>query len=746
MESQVIIRPRQRLTAPDLTNMQVFAADSLDHVVLDAIGSAKRFVGLLVTQASATEISIATGRLYGAGKVYARVQASSIDLLSLLPSASKRKVAIVTWGVETDTDIQQRTFEIDPVAKTYETDDIAMRRDRLAQIDRLPGAESADPQLPAIDAQYLHVATVTLTTTGIENIEMIDANRLVSVQDLTGRVALLEGDMAALKPLVSTSRSDIAALASQIGKSAPHELLSQLVVNVANLMAFAEIEDGATSYDADRFLTTDETDTASPDLDCRVEEGVRFNWDNAHDQALALFNPLDPAVKQTGALVLPKYDEETRISVDGYSGDVEIAQYTSQAIDFVQKTMSRQRIRYGESRQVCTNNAWWQSGQYDPTENIFIREGETFEVISGDPTAHSLMRLRQFWVDRYEYPYWERIVIESSVNGASVSQTFLNGQAGWVTGFDLTFTDVGADGDVTLLLCEATASGVPDLTKVIAKVTKAAGDLAVYPQKTWFGLGPVFLQQGKRYAWSVVTLGDHRIATADKDRYLGGTMFVTLDGAFHEGNLDKNLMFDAVFARFDQPRTVVELASISLSGGITDLDILAEMFVPEGTDFIFEIQPEGSSVWTPIGEVASGNTVLYNFPAQVKLRAVFLGTADIAPGLKLTDSLFRATRPKTTLKHVSTEVTLTAASQDITLNCYLEWFDEVHHDCTLSLIVGGSPVAASVVEDVAADNGIRRKATFSLGAPTTNFTIVIEGTTDSALRPWHVNDRVYHAF
>ena len=336
--------------------------------------------------------------------------------------------------------------------------------------------------------------------------------------------------------------------------------------------------------------------------------------------------------------------------------------------------------------------------------------------------------------------------VTTAFTGTLFGQSFLNSQAGWCTGFNLTFTDTGATGDVTLALCH-TRIGAPDLTRVLAKVTVPVGDLKKHPEKTRFGLQPTFLAPGERYAFVVITGGEHRLAMADKDRFVGGSAFQSADGAWSQGLLENDILFDALFARFPRARYVIDLSAISLAGGITRLDAIAGMIVPDGCEMILEMRPEGSGSWTPLGPVRQVDaSLLAGLPGQVHLRAVFLGTADVMPCLQLTGSEMRARRPAIAFTHVSTEITIAAPSNTIVVMADLNEFDSANQSCTIALDVAGSPETADVVEDIVLGAGIRRKATFNLAAPVSAFKITITGTTDTANRMFGVLERIHYSF
>ncbi|KQZ87194.1 hypothetical protein ASD64_07060 [Mesorhizobium sp. Root157] len=750
MRNQVMIRPRQQFLADDAGNMQAYTRASFDEAFRATVGASKRFYGFLTEKTGPAEIKVASGLLYASGPIHGRDVAVNIDMIGNLPVAAQKMAVVVAWAVETETDIERRNFRTDVTTNAVEPQDVAMRRARVANVDVVYGQESANPQVPPIDPGYVHIATVTLSTTGVELVEMNEAARLKSIQDIFSLATQIDLWRQIAEPLISTIRTDIAALADKLRASASSNTLEQLLYDVALLKDTVGIDEDAVSYGADRYLNLDKMDLTHGASDCRVEEGIRPNWDNITEQALQLFNPLDPVaiVDQATGQLLPKYTEEARIRVEGFAGDIALNQYASQAITLTQRSVTRTRIRYGQSMNVCTNAQWWRSGQYDPASGIFRRAGEVWEVAEADrPNAvinHRMVRVTQFWTDSWQEPYWDATPTETVINGAVIGQTMLDAQGGWYLGSDFAFTQIAADGAVTMAVCEVTA-GAPDVTKVIASVTKQPADLKPYPQWTRFGIPPIYRERGKRYATVLISQGSHHVALADNNAYLNGSLFYSSDGGWFTGDLTRDLLFRAIYARFTNPRAVIELTPVSLAGGITDLDFLYESIAPEGTSIDWEIQPEGQAVWSRLvgGE---GQSLLYNKPALVKIRAVFNGTSDVQPMLKLTNSRLRATRSKSGFTGVSEEITLPAAANTVTVTSYLGYFHAPDHTAAIKLVTGAGDVTASVVEDRVAEIGIRRKATFNLGAPITQFRIKHVGTAVSDRDLFQINETVWNSY
>src|SRR5690606_12647556 len=121
--------------------------------------------------------------------------------------------------------------------------------------------------------------------------------------------------------------------------------------------------------------------------------------------------------------------------------------------------MSANRLRFGLARTVCNNSEFWKTGKFDYKTGIFTAlDGRTYQALdtsfdtSFTNSKAKFIRLQQFWYDVETEYYEERVTTDHEVSGALVAQTFLNTQHGWLTSIDLAFTQVGATGNVHVLV------------------------------------------------------------------------------------------------------------------------------------------------------------------------------------------------------------------------------------------------------------------------------------------------------
>lgn len=763
MEKRVIFRDRQELQAADLTNLGEFTKTALDHIVKDGIQDQSGWVEFSIVKTGTAEVTVKPGRIYTGGQVYVSESDIVFDLLSELPAVNKKWVAIVAWGSEVETDTQPRDFLIDATTGATEPQAVPMQRLRRANINTIVGIEAAQPTKPLVPSGNVLLGWVLLNPTDVESISIENKTKLPQVARNALRLDELEEWRAIIGARVDSLAAEIAKLWEAIKQAGGKHLLQSLAIDVALLKEFTELEEGHSDYDADRFLDDLESEVEDVNFLARVEEGCRFSNEAENETSIQLFNPINPDVSiSSQGVLIPKYNEVKRFHVGPFNEELSISQYQFATHDCVQKTISRKRIRYGETLTVCTNVSWWRTGRYDPVTNIFHKDGQTWEVIGGNPRAgHSHVRLRRFWYDEYEETYWEHIVNKYTVDGQQIGQTFLNAQDGWITSIGLYFTRKGGTGNVDVLLTEVDDNGIPNVKKTIQRVTLNVEDIQVSADGTVETKVPIphtFVSAGERYAIVLITGGDHYVAMALGTQYAQGTFFYTVDGAYQQGTFNKDMMFSLYYAEFERTRYVVDLQAMSLSGGITDIDIMAPMVIPQSCSLIFEVQVNG--VWRPLEEVTSGNTVLFGLPPLLPFRAVFNGTTTVQPGLGLVDSVLRYFRPRTTFKHISVDYNLRSPADTIKVVCLLENYYEDNHDfdCVIRIDGGGqeSEIAADAVIDRELEppidarspdhKKIERTFVFESLGGAESVRIVMNGSTTSALDTFHVGWRVHLAF
>ena len=717
MEKQVIFRDRQELQSADLNAIGQHAGDAIAHLVLDAVSGALKFTGGAVSAKSATEVDVAALRFYNGGKVYASEQTETLNLFQYLPLVAKRCVAVVVWGEVIDTDVQPRDFLVDLTTGATEPQAVAMAKLWKANVNLQPGNESVDPQPPVLQTGTLAIALVYLTPGGVERIELQDASRLPTLQGHEQRLFEHEAWRTQAEPRISSIATDLAGLAKKTMSLVGRDTVVELANDVARLKAKVNLPTAYASYESDYYGNTDKTDAAGVGYSAAIKNGLLFPTAGQASVGLALFNPYDAGIKRSAEdLVLPAYTDRARIQTSGYSGDISASQYQVQSQTIREYTATVWDYTYGWNYNYY--NGWWNSWYWNYYGYNWGWYGYYGYRVARQETRYELQ------------------TVTTSYNGAIIGQTFLVSNAMWLTKVGLQFTQIGASGDVMVAVCE-TEGGKPDLLKTLTRVTVARGDLKKYPEETAIPVPPVLLEAGKRYALVLITQGDHRLATVSGNNYTQGTLFFGTDGDYFTGDLTKDLMFCLYAAQFAQPRVEVVLQSVSLAGGISDINIAAPQIVPDGCELRYEIQVGGK--WYPLGDAAMRLSTL---PDIVPLRLVLLGTSDLAPAFRLAPNAITGSRAATSLAHWSKLRTLAAPSSSITVQVVVAQWDAANHTLACEIKSGATTYtpATTVVRDE--PDGQAKRFTFTFTPPAiSTYAIKLTGARTAASAPFVVVER-----
>lgn len=736
MESRVIFQDGMDIDPADFNNLQDFTQQSLDDIVADGVTAQRKYAGFASAASGVTTIAVQPGRLYSGGKVYVADAVFTKDFTTILPVATKKIVSVVVFGSEVDTNSVPREFLINEDTGASEPRVVATEHARIANVNTSAGQENADPLPPILDAAVIEIARVTLTPTGIASVEMIGENALDSVQSIAGRVVSLETFEAEAKPSIVALGSDIASLKNGAKQTTDQAVFGRILTRLATLEAKDGIPVAATDSQTDFLL--DATKTDLPNSLIKVEEGARFADEAANATQLQIFDALNPKAKIVNGTMFPAYTRDVRLRVGNRSGEVQASAYTYQTHNMVQRTVSRQRLRVGFNYTLAATVSYWGLSNYYYW-NTFLYTGETWSYYDRPFVGYSYVRQPYYWYDTVEEHYWDQVTVDHAVPGAQVAETFLNANDMWLDAVGLTFTRLATSGSVTVAVC-ATNRGMPDLERVISFNTVTRENLSLNAE-TVIPIQPVFLEGGQRYAILVITAADHWLATTQGENFPQGTFFYVLDGAYQQGDGTKDLCFTLFAAKFAQSRAVIDMQPLSLSGGISNIDVIASAVVPGSTTLTYEVQI--SNVWVPLSEADPGALGAGgNVPPLLPLRAVFSGTPDVMPGVTLSGSQVKVSRPRTSLKHTSAVRTLPASSTQIRVIARLESFQSAHHTCTAKLLTGAGYTTqtnpSSSVDIVNADGSIERTWLFNLGAGVTTFKTEISGTTDSALNTFNI--------
>jgi hypothetical protein len=704
MHRRVEIQDRMEVRAGDLNDLQAFAQEGIEALFADGVGAGKYYSGLEVTQLNPTEVRVAPGRYWTGGQCFARlenlqigIQADTIPLLQYLPSEYERAIALCVYGDTRDTNVEPRDFLIDLVTQETEPAPVPINRVQLALVGLYPGTEAPQPQLPIIPAGVLHFCTVWLQPTGISRIEMVAANRVPSTSGAYFDLDEFLRWKSSIEALLESLRSELAALYELIKNFSPLAQLRLMGLDIARLKEWANLPDTFSAYGSDWFLDAEESDTARAGYDARVSNGLLFPVAASATLPIALLSANDSSVRVSNGLVLPAHTNRRRFATTGYAGrdiGLTVEQQSFEVREFEISTFVH---NYGWSYNQY--GAWW-SENYNQGKDF--TQGTALNIHNaGDKLTFAYDWVLQ-WNNHWTLqPVRQQYLAPSTITvvGAMVAQTFMSPASMWLTAVDLHFTKIDSSGAVTLVICRVSETGEPLLGQALSQTTLNHNQLKLHSQATQFAMPPAFLYSGQRYALCVISQGAHRLATVAGKEFTEGTLFTSTSGSFFEGDLTQDLLFSLYSASFSAARTVVALQPLSLSGGFSDLVIDAPAFIPQGTDLSYEIQVNG--VWHPLAEPTY---YLQNLPDNVPLRAVFLGTTDVQPAVRLQADAVLVSRAKTSLTHFSTVRTLASESGNITVKVKTHKFNltpgQTQHDLSARLALLNDTELAPVVSSM----------------------------------------------
>lgn len=717
----------------DLTNIGLYARQSEDALNSGAIDYPAHWADFAISNPNALDLLVSAGTIFSGGVLYRNASPTTINILAHLPvvEGDKRYLAILADGL-IETANEERLFETD--AETEET--VAQQTPKVERRKIGFTIQSSDPSptpiKPTPPANRCAIAYVELSTAGITAIEANHAQRAKTVYEHEGRLASVEGNIDVIYSSVRTIKTDIANIQARLGDIPNPIIVRQMKRSIAQLLVGANVPAEALAYDYDPGLVADKWDTDNASWLARIREGVRFAWAAQRDMQLALINNEDPTIKFAGNLLLPAWTEEARLIVEGDGGSVNVSEAVHTILTAVQKTLSRTVTEYGPTITICENNAEWHnyvSGRQ--VGDLFTKDGETWEIVSVTPDPlwwlhpTNWIGLRKVVKRTVSETYWDYVTSTVGLNGSAHGQTWLNTQPSILTSIDVYFTKKDSGGSVHLLVCECRDNGEPNFAAVIAHKEVAPELLSL----GWsnFGLTPTLLDGGRRYAWVIVTTGNHALATVSGNAFAQGSRFTCSDGVWAQPSLDTDFAFRLHCAAFAAARTTIEFQPLTLDDGMTEIRLLHAGWEAAGTSLVWEIKVPSipDAVWRPLAlDNADGADDLNGLPALVQLRAVFMGTKDLQPALVL-DAYARGMtfRYRGDFVAISEVLDFGVSTTTIQTESVIDNFTAAKHTADPKLVVGATIYTPSVstVTDEASDNGVRRRilATFTVPATAT---------------------------
>lgn len=761
MSKIVKVGDSEYLDVQDYTRLAEYPRDALDSVVGAAVGYPAHWSAFTISQKSAQVVTVSPGIYLDGDIVYQADNETDINLTLYFPLAEsdEKWVAIIARGETVDVN-ENRAFETSEDPETSLPVSVSTPVIEARQITYViqQGFGAPAPAIkPTIAETDACLAFVRVTTAGVQEIVPGERWRAKTLFEVEGRVTSLEIRTDQLFEETASLRTDLASIAAKIRSIPDPRLVAQVIRDVSRHNQQLNLPDEARNYFFDQALVPDFWDFTKGGY-FRITEGIRFQYVAQFDQTMRLLNYDAPEISVWDEkLVMPAYDEVARITSETGSGKKDIANTVHTVTTAVQHTVAHTRLRYGETVNVCENTAGWGglgSVQYGAT---FQANGETwvnngvtdhpFNQTALAQNGHMGYQVQRVSYETYYSTYTTYHTEEYGLSGATHGQTFLSSQVMVVTSIDLNFTKVGATGDVTLSLCKITPSGTPDFRSVLAHVTKPVETLAVGWNK--FIFRPTLLDQGERYGWFVTTSGNHQLMTNSGNAYTGGSLFISSDGVWSQGSTTEDFTFRVNAAKFRTNRVVLPFESLTLEGGMTEFQLLYKSWVPAATQLVWEVKAQGESDWIVVD--AREENPLANLPPLVQLRAVMVGTPDVAPMIYL-DTYSRAITGRMRLDMVAISQLQTFGFTTETAQVVLQMdnYSAAAHTCSPKLmladdtIVNPDTVVATI--DQTKPSRTLFLANFTLPAATPSARVRIEATTNSNINVPFGQDVQLNAF
>jgi hypothetical protein len=751
MSTIVRFNDTQIATAEDLNRIGEYQRQVNDNLSRDVVGATHRYSGFVVTQTNQQTVAVAPGRYHVIDAVYESTVTQQVQLAAYLPLQSNlfRWVALILRGQEADVN-ESRQVETDVDTGELTTQVLTVGKTRVASVVILSGTDAPSPLKPGIDSSSACIAFIRLASTGIIEIERAEDWRLKPLVEIEARLAVGERLDETQGTRIASLESDLANVARSVRAAPRPEAWRQLRNDVARLVRLSGFPDTARAEFWDHGLIKDKWDLVHANANFRVREGLRFPSANEREAPMVLQDPTDPKIRVTEGFLLPAWTEKARINIDGNDGEISVSSVTHTVTTAIRREISRSSVSYGPVFHVCENRAEWAALSDRRPGEVFANGGETFNVVAltdhvnnSDPELsqdHKEYAVRQVTYDSWTEVYWDYVTTTEGLSGSIFGQTFLNAQPGWLTSIDLRLTRVGAGADLKVLLVETGMTGVPDLRRVIASTTVPAASLVVGWNKAAFV--PSFLELGKLYAWVVVTTGNHWLATVTGNKFAQGSRFHSTDGFWFQGSTTEDFAFRANYASHTVTRVEVPWEPLTLENGMTSFRLNYPGWVPAGTRLQWEFKPSGSDTWYPVSNYA--NNPLGGLPALCQLRAVFIGTTDLMPGIMVTKARSTTVRSGPNMVAMSNAWNFGVTSSEVIIEATLDTFDATRHTFAPRLRLPNNTVELPDVVTTEIDplKPDRRtvRAVFNFTPGVSSARLQLEGTTNTVAQPFFVQD------
>lgn len=726
---------KQFTKAADFEKFGLFAMEGQHEVIAALVGGNKNWANFFVAKDNQTRVEITFGQMVSDGELYSQpyIQQEGMDFATKLPLGGNKYATLVAYTVDDNVGAREyRSFYNDQTGQKRDEETTVERFNEL-KVDWLYGQVGVTPELPEVAPHLLSICHVLLSPAGIESVSMVEGTRLLNLQ--TARA--LHDDYLTFKTETGaqlvTLRTDMSAIRQSIPKVNDSSVwqMQRDVSHIKRALGFTSQE---SMFDVDDFLTEDKTDSANVSAYYRIDEGLRFPFEAKNTQALQLANPNDPAVTTIGGWTMAKHTTRTLIEVFGKYIAVPLANSQYQQTSGEIYPGQKRRRRWGADLVISQGDALWQDYEYNSNylTKTFKAAGDSFAILdTWVEGGVKMVRVRQYWDDAIKY--WNGFKnLTYTVDGFCLAQTWLQSQSAMVNKIELFPKRIDPSVPITVMVgvCK---DGQPNAAEIIASCTVQGANMRT-EQWNAFNFTPFFLPAATRCFFLVSSASDYHLYARNDNVLTQGTLFSSADGASWVADPGKDLNFRLSACEFTNVRAEIELNSLILAGGMTNVDILTDEVSPDGTDAYFEIKKQGSAKWERLEPTPTGvNHPLVSKPDTVKLRAVMVGTRDLMPLLKLSSSVAEIARTDQTLTHFSTDIDPGFTPDDIEAEMRIDNFNPAKHTITMTILSGGQTNVADVTTDTVASDGstVRRMSFLGLTTPGADYVRKIVATSNT---------------
>ena len=676
-EATVVFSDYQQLTSVDLNDAATNTQASLDNVVAAFLSAGQGYTGLSVSANSdALGVTVNPGLLYNIGGGFPLRAAQPIDLtpqINLIPDAVSSQIVLIVANSGAALIEETRTLEDASRKPTNPADlwatvqkAITTRNVRAATPSIVPGVVSAtNVQAPAYNPLLCLLATVTLNKTGVVSVVQNTAARITRVDQLVPVVTAQGAQLATYQSAIAGLLSSVSGLAlalAQLRKDTAAQIAAlQAAITALAAQQVTAAAPGSVFSQVDTFTDASGL-TVSASAGASVGSGLTFP--QGPKNPISYF-PLMEFASNLKVLTNHRYltapftevaDGGNGLITSTYAnvpGPIPTGQYITNQLGPWNVTpkvegFAVQRSRFGGS--LAVQSAATIQSSSDPSQ-LF---GSSSYALAYDPTwapwasySPEISHQNGLWRDLAARGLWgPRTASAPTGNLVAVSQVFQTDTDDMVTSFrfykaGVTLANAGQP-PARLLICEE-LNGAPDPNNVILDITgyqinsNNPGWNGFYSDQFNFPY-PVLRKAGRRYHFVIVyTASTVGISTTAKsytpDPSMKTFMVRNANGGWSQDPNNDQLTCSYTRANFTQGATPVELNSVSLDGGIDNLDILTPIVMPTGCDVFYGTFSSGGaySRLAPINPTDPTSNPLAGRPSYLRIAVEIIPTGRTAP-------------------------------------------------------------------------------------------------------------------